>query len=282
MRALNGHQNIVTLYDVFEDARQIYLVMELCTGGELFEAVLQRGSFSEQDAADLLAQILTMVAQCHLKGVIHRDIKPENLLFAEPKSLVLKLTDFGLSEFFSSPSQRFTDVVGSAYYVAPEVLRRQYTAACDVWSVGIIGYILLSGRPPFWSQTETGIFNEILKTDPDFAADPWPRISADARSLVQSLLAKDPRARPTAAQALSHPFIRDRDLVDRAPLDASVLNALRQYTHADKLKRLFLRRVAETFSDDEVRSCACASFLLFFSFFIVDHQESSLYVQINV
>jgi calcium-dependent protein kinase len=128
----------------------VHLVMELCEGGELFDRIVARGHYSERAAASVFGTIVDVVRLCHSNGVIHRDLKPENFLFAnKSEDSPLKVIDFGLSVFFS-PGDRFTEVVGSAYYMAPEVLKRNYGPEVDIWSAGVILYILLCGVPPFW------------------------------------------------------------------------------------------------------------------------------------
>eukprot|EP00250_Pteridium_aquilinum_P009334 c18602_g2_i1 orf=2-937(-) len=151
MHHLSGHPNIVTIKGAYEDATSVHLVMELCAGGELFDRIIQRGHYSERKAAELARTIVEVVEACHSLGVIHRDLKPENFLFSnQNEDSALKTTDFGLSVFFR-PGEIFHDVVGSPYYVAPEVLHKHYGPAADVWSAGVILYILLSGVPPFWA-----------------------------------------------------------------------------------------------------------------------------------
>ncbi|KAL0302750.1 UNVERIFIED_CONTAM: Calcium-dependent protein kinase [Sesamum angustifolium] len=154
MRHLPKHPNIVSYREVYEDKEAIYLVMELCEGGELFDRIVARGHYTERAAAQVTKTILEVVKVCHEHGVIHRDLKPENFLYAnESENSPLKAIDFGLSIFFE-PGQRFNEIVGSPYYMAPEVLRRNYGPEIDVWSTGVILYILLCGVPPFWAASE--------------------------------------------------------------------------------------------------------------------------------
>lgn len=161
MHHLSGHPNIVTIKGAYEDQGAVHLVMELCAGGELFDRIIQRGHYSEAQAAELCRVIVGVVETCHSLGVMHRDLKPENFLLLDTsENAALKTTDFGLSVFFK-PGEVFTDVVGSPYYVAPEVLRKHYGPEADVWSAGVILYILLSGVPPFWAETEQGIFEQV-------------------------------------------------------------------------------------------------------------------------
>ncbi|KAI9174219.1 hypothetical protein LWI28_013969 [Acer negundo] len=156
MHHLIGHRNIVELKEAYEDRHSVNLIMELCAGGELFDRIIAKGHYSERAAANLCRQMVTVVHYCHSMGVMHRDLKPENfLLLSADEDWPLKATDFGLSVFFK-PGEVFRDLVGSTYYVAPEVLRRSYGAEADIWSAGVILYLLLSGVPPLNILTRTG------------------------------------------------------------------------------------------------------------------------------
>ncbi|KAG5070255.1 hypothetical protein JHK85_002632 [Glycine max] len=202
MHHLTGHRNIVELKGAYEDRHSVNLIMELCGGGELFDRIIAKGHYSERAAADLCRQIVTVVHDCHTMGVMHRDLKPENFLFlSKDENSPLKATDFGLSVFFK-PGDVFKDLVGSAYYVAPEVLRRSYGPEADIWSAGVILFILLSGVPPFWSKKEQGIFDAILRGHIDFTSDPWPSISSSAKDLVKKMLRADPKQRLSAVEVL--------------------------------------------------------------------------------
>ncbi|KDO49130.1 hypothetical protein CISIN_1g007776mg [Citrus sinensis] len=208
LRALSGHSNLVKFYDAFEDLDNVYIVMELCEGGELLDRILSRcGKYSEDEAKAVLVQILNVVAFCHLHGVVHRDLKPENFLYtSKDESSQLKAIDFGLSDFVR-PDERLNDIVGSAYYVAPEVLHRSYGTEADVWSI-------------------------------------------DAKDFVKLLLNKDPRKRMTAAQALSHPWIRNYNNV-KVPLDISILKLMKAYMQSSSLRRAALKALSKTLTVDE-------------------------------
>ncbi|XXG74981.1 hypothetical protein AAC387_Pa07g3577 [Persea americana] len=254
LQALTGHENVVQFHNAFEDDSYVYIVMELCEGGELLDRILAKkdSRYSEKDAAIVVRQMLKVAAECHLHGLVHRDMKPENFLFKSTKEdSPLKATDFGLSDFIK-PGRKFQDIVGSAYYVAPEVLKRKSGPESDVWSIGVITYILLCGRRPFWDKTEDGIFKEVLRNKPDFRRKPWPSISNSAKDFVKKLLVKDPRARLTAAQALSHPWVREGGDASEIPVDISVLSNLRQFVKYSRLKQFALRALATTFSEEEI------------------------------
>ncbi|KAH7554201.1 hypothetical protein JRO89_XS12G0133600 [Xanthoceras sorbifolium] len=283
MHHLAGHPNVIQIVDAYEDAVAVHVIMELCAGGELFDRIIQRGHYTERKAAELTRIIVGVVEACHSLGVMHRDLKPENFLFINhEEECPLKTIDFGLSVFFrpaltkqvldplSCPmygykieqqinlanlcfivGETFTDVVGSPYYVAPEVLRKHYGQACDVWSAGVIIYILLSGVPPFWDETEQGIFEQVLKGELDFLSEPWPSISENAKDLVRKMLVRDPKKRLTAHEVLCHPWVQDGAAPDK-PLDSAVLSRLKQFSAMNKLKKIAIRVIAESLSEEEI------------------------------
>ncbi|KAL1161744.1 hypothetical protein V6Z11_A07G156500 [Gossypium hirsutum] len=251
LKALSGHKHLVKFYDACEDANNVYIVMELCEGGELLDRILARGGrYTEEDAKAILVQILSVVSFCHLQGVVHRDLKPENFLFTSGgENADMKLIDFGLSDFIR-PDERLNDIVGSAYYVAPEVLYRSYSMEADIWSIGVITYILLCGSRPFWARTESGIFRSVLRSDPNFDDMPWPSVSPEAKDFVKRLLNKDHRKRMTSVQALAHPWLRDDSRP--IPLDILIYRLLKSYLHASPLKRAALKALSKALTEDEL------------------------------
>ncbi|PON40805.1 Calcium dependent protein kinase [Trema orientale] len=252
MHHLAGHPNVIQIVGAYEDAVAVHVVMELCAGGELFDRIIQRGHYTERKAAELARIIVGVVQACHSLGVMHRDLKPENFLFVNnEEEAPLKTIDFGLSMFFK-PGETFTDVVGSPYYVAPEVLRKHYGPECDVWSAGVIIYILLSGVPPFWDETEQGIFEQVLKGELDFVSEPWPSISESAKDLVRRMLIRDPKKRLTAYEVLCHPWVQVGGVAPDKPLDSAVLTRLKQFSAMNKLKKIAIRVIAETLSEEEI------------------------------
>ncbi|OEL36348.1 Calcium/calmodulin-dependent serine/threonine-protein kinase 1 [Dichanthelium oligosanthes] len=252
LSSLTGHSNLVQFFDAFEDEENVYVVMELCTGGELLDRILARGGkYSEEDAKVVIHQILSVASFCHLQGVVHRDLKPENFLFmSKDENSALKVIDFGLSDFVK-PDERLNDIVGSAYYVAPEVLHRSYGTEADMWSIGVIAYILLCGSRPFWARTESGIFRAVLKAEPNFDEIPWPTLSTEAKDFVRRLINKDYRKRMTAAQALCHPWIRGTQEV-KINLDVIIYRLMRAYISSSSLRKSALRALAKTLTIDQL------------------------------
>ncbi|XP_052192913.1 CDPK-related kinase 3-like [Diospyros lotus] len=251
LKALSGHKHLIRFYDACEDANNVYIVMELCEGGELLDKILSRGGrYTEDDAKLIVVQILSVVAFCHLQGVVHRDLKPENFLFtSRNEDADMKLIDFGLSDFIRT-DERLNDIVGSAYYVAPEVLHRSYSLEADIWSIGVITYILLCGSRPFWARTESGIFRAVLRADPNFDDLPWPSVTPEAKDFVKRLLNKDYRKRMTAAQALTHPWLRTEN--HPIPLDILIYKLVKSYLHATPFKRAALKALSKALTEDEL------------------------------
>ncbi|XAR50101.1 Non-specific serine/threonine protein kinase [Bertholletia excelsa] len=252
MSRLPHHPNIVKLRATYEDNEAVHLVMELCEGGELFDRIVAKGHYSERAAAGVIRTIAEVVRMCHENGVIHRDLKPENFLFANKKeNSPLKAIDFGLSVFFK-PGDKFSEIVGSPYYMAPEILRRNYGQEVDIWSAGVILYILLCGVPPFWAETEQGVAVAILRGVIDFKREPWPQVSESAKSLVQKMLEPDPRKRLTAQQVLEHPWIQNAKKASNVPLGDIVRTRLKQFSLMNRFKKRALRVIAEHLSVEEV------------------------------
>nr|XP_017246286.1 PREDICTED: calcium-dependent protein kinase 24-like [Daucus carota subsp. sativus] len=253
MRRLPSHPNIISFKDVFEDKEAIYLVMELCKGGELFDRIVSRGHYSERGAARVTKTMIEVVKVCHEHGVIHRDLKPENFLYAsEDENAPLKAIDFGLSIFFE-PGQNFREIVGSPYYMAPEVLRRNYGPEVDIWSSGVILYILLCGVPPFWAETEQGIAHAIVRGRLSFKREPWPKVSEDAKELVKGMLDPNPFSRMSIEEVLGHRWIQNADKVPDISLGNDVKTRIQQFSLMNKFKKKVLGVVATTLPDEQIQ-----------------------------
>ncbi|KAF3704941.1 Calcium/calmodulin-dependent protein kinase type 1D [Channa argus] len=202
------HENIVALEDIYESPDHLYLIMQLVSGGELFDRIVEKGFYTEKDASTLIRQVLDAVNYLHQMGIVHRDLKPENLLYFNPQDeSKIMISDFGLSKMEGSGDVMST-ACGTPGYVAPEVLaQKPYSKAVDCWSIGVIAYILLCGYPPFYDENDSKLFEQILKADYEFDAPYWDDISDSAKDFIGSLMEKDPAKRFTCEQALRHPWI---------------------------------------------------------------------------
>lgn len=203
------HPNILKCYEIYEDLSKFYVVMEFCEGGELFERIIAMKKFSESNAAKIMHQLLSAVAYCHGKSVIHRDLKPENILLDEQgSSLDIKVADFGNCAVIDT-GKRLSGCFGSAYYLAPEVMLGEYNEKCDVWSCGVIMFILLTGKPPYPGNDEKQIL-EMIKHNPlQIGQENVRGISENAVDLLRNLLCVDIRQRSSAQDAVNHPWIKD-------------------------------------------------------------------------
>ncbi|XP_073285952.1 calcium-dependent protein kinase 29 [Primulina huaijiensis] len=253
LQHLTGQPNIVEFKGAYEDRQNLHLVMELCSGGELFDRITAKGSYSEKEASRIGRQILNVVHVCHFMGVMHRDLKPENFLMVNTdEDSPLMAIDFGLSVFIEE-GRTYRDKVGSAYYIAPEVLGQSYGKEIDVWSAGVILYILLCGFPPFWAETERGILEAVRDGYVDFVISPWPSVSNAAKDLIKKLLTRDPKKRITAAEAIEHPWLKKDGEASDTPIDSAVLIRMKQFRAMNKLKKLALKVMAENLSEEELK-----------------------------
>ncbi|XP_023404679.1 calcium/calmodulin-dependent protein kinase type 1D isoform X5 [Loxodonta africana] len=202
------HENIVALEDIYESPNHLYLVMQLVSGGELFDRIVEKGFYTEKDASTLIRQVLDAVYYLHRMGIVHRDLKPENLLYySQDEESKIMISDFGLSKM-EGKGDVMSTACGTPGYVAPEVLaQKPYSKAVDCWSIGVIAYILLCGYPPFYDENDSKLFEQILKAEYEFDSPYWDDISDSAKDFIRNLMEKDPNKRYTCEQAARHPWI---------------------------------------------------------------------------
>ncbi|CAK9102722.1 unnamed protein product [Durusdinium trenchii] len=253
---LLDHPNIVRLYETFDDERNVYLVLELCSGGELFDRIVADGKFTEQVAAFCVQQMLRAVNYMHINGIMHRDLKPENWLLAETEAIektYLKLIDFGLSKRFS-PGDFAKTKAGTPYYVAPEVLSGRYNELSDVWSIGVIMYILLSGSPPFSGADTMAVLDSVRQADLSFDQKEWSAISKEAMDMLKVLLMKDPSQRVTADSALKEAWLTKQHAShDLTQASQVVVQNLKSFAVMNKLKKAALNVIATQLTDDAIK-----------------------------
>ena len=207
------HPNIIKLYDIYEDNVFLYLIMEECLGGEFFDRLARRAKelnmYTEKDAARIFKQLLDAVNYLHAHGVCHRDLKPENILFSTiEEESPLKLIDFGLSKVFNSDHNSMKGAVGTTFYMAPEVITGEYNEKCDVWACGVILYIMLCGKPPFYSRDENELKAKICSMKYDFSYPEFQNISQEGKDLIASILVAKEK-RPSITEILEHKWIKE-------------------------------------------------------------------------
>jgi len=239
------HPNIIKLKELFETPTMLAIVTELVTGGELFDKIVAQGNYSERDAAILVSKMVSAIEYLHVRGIVHRDLKPENLLLKDPDSITeVKIADFGLSKVVGTKfSSLMLTACGTPSYVAPEVLSATgYDKEVDLWSIGVITYILLCGFPPFYNESLNKLFEEILSAEYDYPEEYWSDISTEAKDFVSKLLVVDPSRRLTASQTLQHPWIVS-NTTGTAP--AKSQNSLGQ-KFTEKIKKYSMERKSQS------------------------------------
>jgi calcium-dependent protein kinase len=250
------HPNIIKLFETFEDHRNIYLAMELCGGGELFERIIAVGHFGEAEGASVMQQVLRAVRYMHEHKIAHRDLKPENFLFQSKDAILgntLKLIDFGLSFSFKD-GQPMSTRAGTPYYVAPQVLQGKYDHQCDTWSCGVIMYILLCGYPPFYGQSDQEVLQKVKHGHVTFSSD-WRHVSDDAKDLVRNLLRMSPKDRFTAEQALEHTWVKDRaQKPTGVALQDNFVDKLRAFRSRSNFAKAALQVIASQLSEAKIKS----------------------------
>ncbi|KYK64102.1 calcium-dependent protein kinase CDPK2A [Toxoplasma gondii TgCatPRC2] len=247
------HPNVIKLFETFEDHRNIYLVMELCTGGELFDRIISEGRLTEKQAAVLMKQMFSAVHYLHSNNIMHRDLKPENFLFLDSaRESPLKIIDFGLSCRFKK-GEFVSTKAGTPYYVAPQVLQGKYDFRCDAWSLGVILYILLCGYPPFYGETDAEVLAKVKTGVFSFSGPEWKRVSEEARELIRHLININPQERYTAEQALQHPWVTTlaRNSQNVA-LPTTLMSNLKAFRAQNKLKKAALTVIAQHMSEKEI------------------------------
>lgn len=248
------HPNVVRLFEIFDDGDILYLVMELMSGGELFDRIVEKESYTEKEAAETIRPIVDAIRYCHEQGIVHRDLKPENLLYeSTDEKAIIKISDFGLARFVQG--ELATTACGTPGYVAPEIVEgKGYGKEVDYWSIGIILYIMLCGFPPFYDENNQELFKAILDCKYEFPSPYWDNVSDDAKDLIRRILVKDPKSRLTAEEILQHPWIigegTPQKQLDQVPDKIKEYNAKLRFRKAG-LAIIGLQRLNKMFGQKE-------------------------------
>ncbi|OMJ90441.1 hypothetical protein SteCoe_7137 [Stentor coeruleus] len=249
------HPNIIKVLDIYKDPTNAYIVTEHCKGGELLERIKSEGTLSENKVACFMQQIISSIVYLHSKKIIHRDLRLENIMFlSKEQDSCLKLVEFGSCKHFEK-NVRVLERIGNPYFMSPEVIVGNFDSKCDVWSLGIMMYVLLSGSPPFVGSTENEIMQSVLTTELQFEGKKWRKISEEAKNLIRSMLNRNPKERPTAKQILNNTWIKQRadDNVADNIIISSTLSNLNQFDTQSKLQRATLAFiVSQVMSSDDM------------------------------
>ena len=259
------HPGILKIFEFYSNKQNYSIVTELCPGGELFQQIIDKGPFNERYSAYVMYQIFSAVNYCHKMNIVHRDLKPENILIVakDREGLpTIKICDFGTSKIFEKGAVQ-RKLVGSSYYIAPEVLKKHYNEKCDVWSCGVIMYILLSARPPFGGEDDNEIMERVATGKYDLESPPFNKLSKNSIDLIKRLLTMDPEQRISAEQALNHPWFREfksQEIYNRindADTMKTLIENLKNYRRTSVIQETALAYLVHHFPQikDVVNSC---------------------------
>jgi len=211
------HMSILKIYEFYQDDKCFYLIMECCNDGDLFDMIQKNAPFNEYSACHIIYQILSAIVYCHSNNIVHRDIKADCILIESTEPVTyngenfdlyhIRLSDFSSARSFNK-KKKLTKKIGTSYFIAPEVLARNYNEKCDVWSIGVLLFILLCGKPPFWGESDKEILEKVKNNNIDWREEEWKNVSADGQAFVKELLTVKPSNRPSASEALQHRWFK--------------------------------------------------------------------------
>ena len=234
-----SHPSIMQIFEIFEDNINVYIVSEYCKGGELFDIISQKGSFTEKEACIVMKQLMSAICYSHQNGIVHRDLKPENILMDnDTDDLAIKIIDWGCAKTLKK-KEKLHQADGTSYYIAPEVLRGDYDEKCDIWACGVIFYILLCGYPPFNGDSDEEIYEAVLKGDFEFPDEEWDSVSENAKLLIKKMLNKNPKKRLSALDSLKDVWFKknlEKEETDKK-LAKNVLSNMRKFKKNRKLEK---------------------------------------------
>lgn len=253
------HPNIIKVYEYYNTKRKLYIVSELCTGGELFDKITRDKHFSEKVAAHVMKQLLSAVQFCHSNNIIHRDLKPENILIESEEEckkefFTIKVIDFGTSEI--KKNKMLDRQIGTPFYIAPEVLNNSYNEKCDIWSCGVIMYILLCGYPPFYGEEEHEIYAAVKSGKYVMDGSDWDQVSADAKDLIRNMLCMNIGKRYSAEQAINHIWFKKmKEMINIKPISRESLenisHNLKRFKVNQKLQQATLAFIVHNMTQKE-------------------------------
>lgn len=232
------HPHIIRIYEVYTDPKNYYLISEFCEGGDIFSMIQKADNFNEKIASRIMKQVVNAVLYCHLNGIVHRDIKSDNILFLKNDiNSPIKLIDFGISVKFEKDT-KLKEKTGTVLYIAPEVIGGSYDEKCDIWSLGVLMYMMLSGTPPFYGANRKEVMGKINKGKFSFKGKTWSLISNEAKDLIEKMLTFNSDKRPGCREVLSHSwFLKD----DEVKINTAVyLENMKKYDNQSQLVHAIL------------------------------------------
>ncbi|CAI2366758.1 unnamed protein product [Moneuplotes crassus] len=250
------HKHIIKYFEAFQDRKYVYIVTEYCPNGDLFDyiknEVSENGSFKENEACKIMRTLLKTVNYLHSMNIAHLDIKPENIMLGEDKNL--KLIDFGISK--QMENEKFSGIVGSSFYIAPEVIAGKYDLKCDIWSCGVILYILLCGYLPFNGQNTNAVLKKIKLCDLNFTHKEFSSISENGMELVKMMLDPDPKTRCSAAECLEHPWFTDRNSIkniqENEEIDLKIVQNIKDFNTGSIIKKKAINVLVKFMTSREI------------------------------
>ena len=261
------HPNIIKFYETYHDKCFFHIVMELCRGKEILHQMTHNGCMEEKKVVNIIIKVLLAIAHCHNRGITHRDLKPENILFDSMKpDAEIKLIDFGLSRKYDK-EQKMHSILGTPYYVAPEVLKGEYDEKCDIWSIGAVTYLLLCGEPPFTGNSNNEIFKKIVNEHVRFNFSKWKNISNNAKDFVKICLNKNGSKRPSAYEALKQPWFSNalKELHDFNNIKKEIFINVKNYNINYKFKQMVLKYLINTLTEEEKKVYKAAFYAVDFN-----------------
>ena len=257
--SLLKHPNTIRFYETYFDNKYFHIVMQLCKGKDLYNKIQSHNVLSENVVKVIIYKILHGISYCHAKGIVHRDLKPENILFVKDTlDSEIKISDFGLSKYISDPNEKMKSMVGTPYYIAPEVIKCSYNSKCDIWSIGVIAYVALCGELPFKDKKVAGIFKKISNVEPSFKEEEWENVSSNAIEFVKMCLIKKPEKRPNAVEALNHKWFDELNSIYHHEMEFNeyekdILNNIKMFKYKHHFQILGLTYILRFISDSEMK-----------------------------
>lgn len=246
------HPNIVKFYETYEDAKYLHMVMELCEGGDLFDHVTSKDRLTESEVSAIMRKLMHGVNHMHGMNICHRDLKPENFLYAsKAPDADIKIVDFGMSTRYAN-DENMTTIVGTPYYLAPEVIQGNYSNECDVWSLGVVMFFLLSGEQPFVSENLSDLYFRISNAHFSFTGEVWNSISGNAKDLVSLMLVPEPGRRIKLGAALKHAWFSVQHETTHNEVSGDVLRSLRRYKAPQKLQKEIIHLIVKYMTADDI------------------------------